>query len=418
MLATRKKILLHLHASPIPVSGGATRRLLGYLEYFKNRKSDLTVDVISHIPFNSSDWNIEQQQAVREFVDRLHLYQGTALDHLYARSKSIYYQKLLKQLIPIDSDTATPPGYLRFAQHLMQKHSYDIVLINYLSFARLATTSNIEHTKTLIDIHDIASQNRLALKNIGFRKHLKLDYAEDFAKEVDVLKQLDGVIANSKKELSDLAPYLSADKLCLVPHLVEDAGAIARLTPYAQRSFVYDLLFVGSGQHAPNVEGINFFLAEIFPKIVYYKPDVKLAIAGTVSDFSQFDLSLTNNIDLLGYIDDLSTVYSQSRTAICPLLNGAGTKVKLQEAMVYALPIITTTVGASGLSLLNNINAIITDEPEDYAKQILRLLDHPELANRLSDAITTTFQTDYSNQAVYTKLDQLFGITSQFKVSV
>ena len=84
MLATHKKILFHLHAPPLPVSGRATRRLLGYLEYFKSRKHDLTIDVISRVPFNSSDWNIKQQQAVQEFVDFLHLYQGTELDRLQA----------------------------------------------------------------------------------------------------------------------------------------------------------------------------------------------------------------------------------------------------------------------------------------------------------------------------------------------
>ena len=411
MSQKRKKVLFHLHTPPIPVTGGATQRMYGYLQYFHDRSQDYAVEIISHRSFKSKDWSTEQQHAVLSFVDKLHLYECNLFDYVYAKTQTVFYQKLRREQLPVDSDTATSPQFLQFARKVSQQTSYDFILINYLSFARLALLTANQKTTKLIDIHDISCQNRLALKSTGFRKNLKFDYQKNFEKEIGLLSQFNGIIANSKKEISDLEPYLTPDKLHLVPHLVQDPEAIDYFLPYPQRNFVYDLLFVGSGQHAPNVEGINFFLKEVFPKIVYCKPDVKLAIAGTVSDFAQFDRSLTTNLDLLGYVDDLSTIYSQSRIAICPLLNGAGTKVKLQEAMVYGLPIVTTATGASGLNLIDGINALIVDEADAYSEKILHVLNQVELANQLSSAITDTFQNDYSNTAVYSKLDHLFGIT-------
>ena len=136
-----------------------------------------------------------------------------------------------------------------------------------------------------------------------------------------------------------------------------------------------------------------------------------MALAGTVAQAVQVDASLAQNIDCIGYAPSLTDVYLKSRIVICPLLDGAGTKVKLQEAMAYAIPVVTTTVGASGMNFINGVNAFITDVPGIYAQQIILLLEEPELAQRLSTEIAMTFAHDYSNFAVYSKLDHLFDIS-------
>jgi glycosyltransferase involved in cell wall biosynthesis len=97
-------------------------------------------------------------------------------------------------------------------------------------------------------------------------------------------------------------------------------------------------------------------------------------------------------------VDDLSELYSTSRIVICPLLSGSGTKIKLQEAMTYAIPIVTTRTGASGLSLKDGINAFITDEPDLYAQRILNLLKEPKLAQKVSEEVAMTFENEYSIQ--------------------
>jgi glycosyltransferase involved in cell wall biosynthesis len=91
-------------------------------------------------------------------------------------------------------------------------------------------------------------------------------------------------------------------------------------------------------------------------------------------------------------------------------LGGSGTKVKLLEAIAYAMPIVTTTTGASGLSLKDGINAFITDDPELYAQRVLNLLKEPKLAQKVSEEVAMTFESEYSRSAVYSKLDAMLGI--------
>jgi glycosyltransferase involved in cell wall biosynthesis len=78
--------------------------------------------------------------------------------------------------------------------------------------------------------------------------------------------------------------------------------------------------------------------------------------------------------------------------------------------MAYALPIVTTTIGALGLSLKDGVNAFITDEPDLYAQRVLHLLEKPELAEKISEEVAMTFERQYSNSVIYSKLDALLGI--------
>jgi len=134
--------------------------------------------------------------------------------------------------------------------------------------------------------------------------------------------------------------------------------------------------------------------------ILREQPNIKLAIAGKVVEPLQLYPELNQNVFSLGFIPDLTEIYLKSKLVICPLLSGSGTKIKLQEAMTYAIPIVTTRTRASGLSLKDGINAFIKDEPELYPQSVLNLLKEPKLAPKLSEEVAMTFESEYSNSAI------------------
>ena len=79
--------------------------------------------------------------------------------------------------------------------------------------------------------------------------------------------------------------------------------------------------------------------------------------------------------------------------------------------MAYAMPIVATKISASALSLIDGVNAFVTDDPSVYANQIIRLLNEPELAQKISEEIAVTFKNEHSSSAVYSKLDEILGIS-------
>lgn len=414
MSQKQKKLLLHLPSALLPVDTGAKRKFLGTLKYFRERKDFFAVDIVSRNDFRQNVWTPEQQKEALKTANNFFLYHGerNLLDFLYSRSKSFYYQKLLKEQIPVDSDYFTPPGYIKFVRSLISEKKYDMVWIHNVECGHLglrSTRSSTHPVQTILDIVDLHCQLRVARQNIPPLKGLKFDYEANFQREVKLLNQYEKLIITSQEEMVMIKPHIPSDKLHLIPYPLDESNSTNAIVPYSNREFKYDLMYVGASYH-PNVEAMNFFLSSVFPKVVANKPDVRLAVAGKVCDFIEINPAFKQNIDSLGFVDDLSELYSTSRIVICPLLHGSGTKIKLQEAMTYAIPIVTTKCGASGLSLKDGINAFITDDPGLYAQRILSLLKEPKLAQKVSEEVTMTFENEYSNSAIYSKLDAMLEI--------
>ena len=413
-MSQQQKVLFHLPISISPDAlNGTNGRVLGMLKYFADRRDRFSVDAIAGNKFGMAEWSDDRQQDILRFVDRIFVYRGESnwSDFIYTRTQSFYHQRLLRQQLPVDSDYFAPPGYIRYVTKLLARQSYDFVWINNLDYAHLASNCRSANRQTIIDIHDITSRFRLVRKNIDLFKNLQFDYQANFAREIALLDRFDKVIVDSQFERDLLAQELPPDKLQFIPSQVNGLDRGRNLTPYLERVFEYDLLFVGA-DNRPNYEGLHFFLEQVLPQIIDRKPDLKVAIAGKISDSIEVKPAMTKNVFCWGYVPDLSELYLKSRVVICPLRTGAGTKFKLVEAMAYAMPIVTTVHSASALSLVDGIDSFITDDPDLYAQQVLRLLGAPELANQFSEQIQSTFDSQHTSAAIYSSLDRVFGTVS------
>jgi glycosyltransferase involved in cell wall biosynthesis len=410
-MSHQQKILFHLPISnPPDALNGTNGRVLGMLKYFHDRRDRFAVDAIAGNKFGIPEWNADRQQDVLKFVDNVFVYQGESnwSDFVYSRSQSFYHQRLLRQQLPVDSDYFVPPGYINYLGELLTRRSYDFIWINNLDYAHLASSLRSPHLQTVIDIHDITTRFRLVRKNIEFSKNLKFDYNANFRREIALLDRFDKVIVDSQFERDILAKELPPEKLHFIPSQVNGLDSGNNLTPYLERIFEYDVLFVGS-DNQPNREGLQFFMDEVLPQIVECEPTLKVAIAGKISSAVRVEPTLAKHVTCLGYVPDLAELYLRSRLVICPLRSGAGTKFKLVEAMAYAMPIVTTTHSASALSLVDGVNAFITDDPAVYADRVLDLIHIPELAARLSVQISKTYASQHASTAIYTKLDNIFA---------
>jgi glycosyltransferase involved in cell wall biosynthesis len=412
MSQKKKTILVHL-PMPINTLNGTNGRVLGMLKYFHDRRDHFSVDVIAGNKFGLPEWTDSCQQELLKFVNNIFIYRGENnwFDFVYTRSQSIYYQKLLRQQLPVDSDYFAPPGYVNFLTNLHAQKKYDFIWINNLDYAHLASNLSSSTIQTIIDIHDITSRFRLVRKNIDYSKNLKFDYESNFTREINLLDRFSKVIVDSKYERDILVEKLPSKKLHFIPSQVNGLSNDESLTTYLERNFNYDVLFIGA-DNQPNREGLQFFLSSVLPLITAQKPNVRIAIAGKISFIVDIESIHTKNVFQLGYVDDLSELYLQSRLVICPLRTGAGTKFKLVEAMAYAMPIVTTVHSASALSLVNDINSFITDDPVIYARRVLQLIFEPRLAQSFSQAVSKTFANVHSSSSIYSKLDKIFSALS------
>lgn len=180
---------------------------------------------------------------------------------------------------------------------------------------------------------------------------------------------------------ADLVLYPSQDEADAVAAM-EPGTAAAAIVPYAFDHFCMDaapdardgLLFVAGFGHPPNVDAAQWLVREVMPEVWRHLPDVKLSLVGSNPTDAVRALA-GDRVEVTGYVDDaeLARRYARARVAVVPLRFGAGIKGKVVEALQQGLPLVTTPVGAQGLTGLGDFTCV-TDEAQAMAEGIVRLL--------------------------------------------
>jgi len=168
----------------------------------------------------------------------------------------------------------------------------------------------------------------------------------------------------------------------------------ARGLPFAGRDH---LLFVGNFRHRPNSDGVRFFIGEILPAVRESLPRVELLLVGDNAppEFASFE-----GVRLLGYVPDVDPLFARARVFVAPVRFGAGIKGKIGEALAYAVPVVTTTVGAEGMFLRDGEEVLIADAPHDFAAAVVRLYSDAGLWQRLSDNAHAHVERHFSPRVV------------------
>ena len=169
-----------------------------------------------------------------------------------------------------------------------------------------------------------------------------------------------------------------------------------------------DIMFIGGFLHEPNEDAVFFFIKEIFPIVKERIPDIRFFIVG--SDPSAAILKLdSKDIKVTGYVKDVMPYFENCRVFVSPLRYGAGMKGKIGHSMSYGLPVVTTSVGAEGIGLVDGENALIVDRPDDFADAIVRLYTEENLWNKISTKSIEHIEKNYSEEVISKKIAELFN---------
>ena len=146
------------------------------------------------------------------------------------------------------------------------------------------------------------------------------------------------------------------------------------------------ILYVGTLNWEANIDGLLWFIQEVWPKVLQRDSEIKLDIVGGNPDERIVQAcQLQNNIRLLGFVDDLEQCFVDSRVFIAPLRFGSGIKVKVLNSMCRGLPIVTTSVGAEGIAVKNMVHMVIADTVEGYFDGIIQLMNDVALWNKIEE---------------------------------
>jgi glycosyltransferase involved in cell wall biosynthesis len=203
---------------------------------------------------------------------------------------------------------------------------------------------------------------------------------------------------NDARELVDAG--VPTDKIQDTYHLGDDTQLA--LPELRFEDTCEKLMYVGFLGWEPNVQGLLWFIENVWPMLETRHPGLCFDIVGKNPDERlQAAVADCPAIRLTGYVADLQTVYRDSRVSVAPLLFGSGMKVKVLDAMARGIPTVTTSVGAEGIEVEDRVQLMIADDPSDMAGRIDELLLDRIIWERLQVASRALIRRQYTWQRLF-----------------
>ena len=254
------------------------------------------------------------------------------------------------------------------------------------------------------DVHHQRMREQMRLHDGGsIAERADADRME--ALEKRVWRDVDVILYPSDTETAYVRDWLASEGLNIEAKTVPayrferfDTNPAANL---AQRE---GILFVASFRHTPNVDGAQWFMSEVMPRVWAKQPRTNIALVGS-HPTDEIKAMASDRVLVTGFVTDadLTAWYGRARVAVAPLRFGAGIKSKVVESLAHGLPIVTTSAGCQGLEEASSFLPPL-DDPQAAADEILRLLVDDHLwCSRSASALAYTskrFSADAMHAAI------------------
>jgi glycosyltransferase involved in cell wall biosynthesis len=168
------------------------------------------------------------------------------------------------------------------------------------------------------------------------------------------------------------------------------------------------LVLSGKMSYHANVTAALHFVREILPLIWKERPQTKLWIVGQSPPVSIKELSADSRIIVTGYVPDVRPYLRQATVAVCPLVYGAGIQNKVLEAMACATPVVCRPIGLNALQACAGKDVLAAAEPQDFARQVLTLLNNPARADEIGFAGRQFVERHHSWSSVIVQLENSY----------
>ncbi len=281
-------------------------------------------------------------------------------------------------------------NYYAYVNSLVRDLSINLVQIDMMENIDFVL-SLPESVKKVFVHHELRyERNRRFMNEWGGRdEYLKVLSEIERIKEVNLLNKYDTVITFSEIDKEKLLSQGVAGPVFVSSPVVDSTPLFSKNNASATISYV------GPESHLPNKLGLIWFLDNVWPLVIEANSSFKLNIVGKWSSATLSEWRRKyKNIYFKGFVEDLSSII-RGTTMIVPVFVGSGIRMKILESISAGVPFVSTNVGAEGIPLVSGRDCYITDDPNEFAQNIIALEDE-HLRNSFTEAAMIILKDHFS----------------------
>jgi glycosyltransferase involved in cell wall biosynthesis len=414
---TMARVLLLTQVLPYPLDAGPKVRAY-YMARHLSEQHELTL-----VSFVRADDTLECIEHLREFCHAVHTVpirrsllrtaraglKGllTGLPAVVARDETNEMETLLRRLA-----AETPFDVI---------HADQLSMAGYGQIAARAARETGRGPKTLLDEHNAiylladrmaATEKRLLPRAVMARE------ARAFARyEREMCRRYDALLTVTAEDREHLLALFEASeravleqKITVVPICVDPDG----VQPIPREACgPPTILHLGTMFWPPNITGVLWFAREVLPRVHEEVPEARFVVVGKNPPPEVAGLASDPRIEVAGYAPDPTPYLARADVFAVPLLAGGGMRVKILDAWLWGLPVVSTAIGAEGIETREGENILIAGDAEAFAGAIVRLLRNGALNARLRAAGRAWVEERYGWRRAYRAVDAVYAALSE-----
>ena len=276
----------------------------------------------------------------------------------------------------------------------LARQAYDVVFFEGLLVAGFRLP---KHVRIVLDEHNIehellrrSYQSGSGVARRGFNW---LEYRRVRPLEIAWCRRADLVLVTSEREHSVMRTLLPETHVAVVPNGV-DIEAFAPSPSVAEAPG--RVIFTASFDYYPNVQGALHFAEHIWPLIQRARPEATWHLVGRNPPAEIMRLGDLPGVTVTGSVPEIQPHLAAAQVAIVPLLTGAGTRLKILEALSMRRAVVSTALGCEGIDCIPGKHLLVADAPEAFAAAVVDLLGDPVRRESLGDEGCALVRERYS----------------------
>lgn len=232
--------------------------------------------------------------------------------------------------------------------------------------------------------------------------------------ELSVLNDVHGVLAISQLDLQHYKKEVKSKKpiFDVIPLGInfKDESVL----PVKSNAFFH----LGAMDWEPNLQGMYWFLKEVWPLIIEQEPEATLTLGGkNIDQYTLPSFAENMNINIVPYVENAKTFMQENGIMLVPITIAGGIRIKIVEGMSYGVPVLSTTTGAEGINAKDSSEIMLGKDAKDMANKALKLLRDPSLVLKLQEQGKKFSETHFNNSQIKVKLNDFLTKVYNGKVS-
>jgi glycosyltransferase involved in cell wall biosynthesis len=177
------------------------------------------------------------------------------------------------------------------------------------------------------------------------------------------------------------------------------------------------LLFFGTLDYRPNVDAARWLVREIWPAICQSFPHAELAIVGARPTAAVRALSRRAGVVVHGDVPDVRPHLAVADIVVVPLRFGAGSRLKVLEALAAGRPVVSTPLGCEGLAVRDGCHVLLAADAPGFVAALDRLCRGERLRAALARAGRQLVEERYDWSRITPQLLALYAQRSRAAAS-